>query len=58
MERTYNNKGYKDAISVYVYPSVFARIEAERGQTSRSAYVSMLLEEVFGMDQEEGVANE
>jgi len=47
-----NFRGFKEPVTVYVYPDVYRRIEEERGLVKRSTYVEMLLEEVLGIDQE------
>jgi len=52
-----NFRGFKEPVTVYVYPDVYRRIEEERGLVKRSTYVEMLLEEVLGISGE-GVENE
>lgn len=47
-----NFRGFKEAVTVYVYPDVYRRIEEERGLVKRSTYVEMLLEEVLGIERD------
>lgn len=53
MDRVTNNfRGFKEPVTVYVYPDVYRRIEEERGLVKRSTYVEMLLEEVLGIERD------